>query len=143
MRFLCLYKPARPEGTPPTAEEMTKMGELINEMTAARVLLATEGCQPSINGSRVRFEKGVFTVTDGPFTESKELVAGFALIDVASRAEATGAISRATNANPTIRTSVPGPGAGSAITPAISTAAAKPTDTTRCHSGRSSPLRAR
>lgn len=88
MRFLCLYKPAQAEGTPPSPDHMMKMGQLINEMTKAGVLLATEGCQPSVKGARVRYEKGAFTVTDGPFTESKELVAGFAIIQAASKPEA-------------------------------------------------------
>jgi hypothetical protein len=52
------------------------------------VLLATEGCLPSAKGARVRLSGGKFTVTDGPFTESKELVAGFALIQVKSTEEA-------------------------------------------------------
>lgn len=88
MRFLCLYKPAEAEGTAPQPDEMMKMGQLINEMTQAGVLLATEGCLPSVKGARVRRENGTFTVTDGPFTESKELVAGFAIIQAASKAEA-------------------------------------------------------
>lgn len=88
MRFLCLYKKAQPEGVPPTPEEMAEMGQLIEEMSRAGVLLGTEGCQPSSNGARVRLSDGKFTVTDGPFTESKELVAGFALIQAKSLEEA-------------------------------------------------------
>ena len=82
MRFLCLYKPAEAEGTAPQPDEMMKMGQLINEMTQAGVLLATEGCLPSVKGARVRRENGTFTVTDGPFTESKELVAGFSIVNL-------------------------------------------------------------
>jgi hypothetical protein len=88
MRFLCVYKPSKPEGIPPTREEMTRMGRLIEEMVSAGVLLATEGCQPSAKGARVRQSDGRITVTDGPFTESKELIAGFALIQVKSKDEA-------------------------------------------------------
>jgi hypothetical protein len=88
MRFLCLYKPAAPEGTPPTPEHITKMGEFIEEISKAGVLLATEGCQPSDKGARVRLENGKVTVTDGPFTEAKELVGGFALVQVKSKDEA-------------------------------------------------------
>jgi len=51
-------------------------------------LLATEGCLPSAKGARVRLSGGKYTVTDGPFTESKELVAGFALIRANSKEEA-------------------------------------------------------
>jgi hypothetical protein len=64
------------------------MGNLIEEMTKAGVLLATEGCQPSSKGARVRYKNGKFTVIDGPFTESKELIAGFALFQVKSKEEA-------------------------------------------------------
>jgi hypothetical protein len=67
---------------------MAEMGKLIEEMVKAGVLLATEGCQPSAKGARVRLTNGKITVTDGPFTETKELVAGFALIQAKSKEEA-------------------------------------------------------
>jgi hypothetical protein len=73
---------------PPTREDMTRMGKLIEQMVSEGVLLATEGCQPSAKGARVRQSDGRITVTDGPFTESKELIAGFALIQVKSKDEA-------------------------------------------------------
>ena len=88
MRYLGIYRPAAPEGTPPTQEDIAKMGNLIEEMTKAGVLISTEGCLPSTKGARVRYSKGKFTVIDGPFTESKELIAGFALFQVKSRDEA-------------------------------------------------------
>ena len=88
MKFLGLYRPAAPEGTPPSQENMAKMGKLIEEMTKAGVLLATEGCMPSSQGARVRYSGGKFTVTDGPFAETKELIAGFALLEVKSKEEA-------------------------------------------------------
>jgi hypothetical protein len=88
MKFLGLYRPAAPEGTPPSQEHMAKMGQLIEEMTKAGVLLATEGCMPSSKGARVRYSGGKFTVTDGPFAETKELIAGFALFEVNSKEEA-------------------------------------------------------
>ena len=88
MRYLGIYKPTAPEGTPPTEHHMAAMGNLIEEMTKAGVLLATEGCLPSSKGARVRYSKGKFTVVDGPFTESKELIAGFALFQVNSKEEA-------------------------------------------------------
>ena len=88
MRFLCIYKPGVPEGAPPTQEEMTHMGGLIEEMTRAGVLITTEGCQPSAKGFRVRVDGSDFTVTDGPFSETKELIGGFAIIQVASKEEA-------------------------------------------------------
>ncbi|SRR6266536_4021917 len=88
MRFLCLYKPAKPEGTPPTQQEMAEMGKLIEESMKSGMLLATEGCLPSAKGARIRLSGGKFTVTDGPFTESKEVVGGFALIQAKSKEEA-------------------------------------------------------
>ena len=88
MRYLCIYRPSAAEGRPPTQDEMARMGNLIEEMTNAGVLLATEGCQPSAKGARVRLANGKFSVTDGPFTETKELIAGFALIKVDSKDEA-------------------------------------------------------
>jgi hypothetical protein len=88
MRFLCLYKPSKQEGTPPTQQEMTELGKLIEESLKSGVLLATEGCLPSALGARIRLSGGKFAVTDGPFTEAKELVGGFALIQAKSKQEA-------------------------------------------------------
>ena len=88
MRFLCIYKPSAPEGTPPSQETMTRMGQLIEDMTKAGVLLSTEGCLPSAMGARVRRQGSKVTVTDGPFTETKEIVGGFAIIKAQSKAEA-------------------------------------------------------
>ena len=88
MRFLCLYKPSKQEGVPPTQQEMVEMGKLIEEQVKSGVLLATEGCLPTAKGARVRLSGGKFTVTDGPFTEAKEVVGGFALIQANSKEEA-------------------------------------------------------
>lgn len=88
MRFLCLYKPNKQEGVPPTQQEMSEMGKLIEESMKSGILLATEGCLPSAMGARVRLSGGKFMVTDGPFTETKEPIGGFALIQVKSKEEA-------------------------------------------------------
>ena len=88
MRFLCLYKPAKPEGTPPSEGEITQMGKLIEESFKSGILLAIEGCLPSALGARVRLTKGNFKVTDGPFTEAKEIVGGFAIINAKSKEDA-------------------------------------------------------
>jgi hypothetical protein len=88
MRFLCVYKPSRAEGAPPTQQEMANMGKFIEELTQSGNLLATEGCLPSALGARVRLTDGKFTVTDGPFTEAKEVIGGFAIIEVASKQDA-------------------------------------------------------
>jgi len=88
MRFMTLYKPGKESDAPPTQKEMADMGQLIEEMAKAGVLIATDGLQPSSKGARVRISDGKFTVTDGPFTETKELIAGFAIVQVKSKAEA-------------------------------------------------------
>ena len=89
MRFLCIYKPGTPEtNAPPTPEERAAMGKLIGDMAKAGVLLGAEGCLPSSFGARVRLEAGAYRVSDGPFPDSSELVAGFCLLQVKTRAEA-------------------------------------------------------
>ena len=87
MKFLSIYKTAE-RNTPPTQEEMAAMGKLIEEGMKAGWLVATEGCLPSALGARVRRSSGKLSVTDGPFTESKELVGGFAILQVNSKQEA-------------------------------------------------------
>jgi|SRR5580698_6216025 hypothetical protein len=87
MKFLCIYKPSKPEGTPPTQQEMAEMGKFVEESFKSGVLIATEGCLPSALGARVRLSGGKFTVTDGPFTEAKEVVGGFALMRAESKPE--------------------------------------------------------
>jgi hypothetical protein len=67
---------------------MADMGQFIEQMAKAGVPIATEGCLPSAKGARVRLSNGKLTVTDGPFTESKELIGGFALIQANSKEEA-------------------------------------------------------
>jgi hypothetical protein len=75
-------------GTLPTPEAMAQMGKLIEDAMKAGYLLATEGCMPSSYGARVRLSSGTITVTDGPFTESKEVVGGFAILQANSKQEA-------------------------------------------------------
>ena len=87
MRFLSVYRTVE-RNTPATEDEMATMGKLIEEGMKAGWLLGTEGCLPSRLGARVRRSDGKVTVTDGPFTESKELVAGFAILKANSKEEA-------------------------------------------------------
>ena len=87
MKFLSIYKTAE-RTAPPTQEEMTRMGKLIEEEIKAGHLLSTEGCLPSALGSRVRLSSGKLSVTDGPFTEAKEVVGGFAILQASSKEEA-------------------------------------------------------
>ena len=87
MRFLSIYK-AVETNTPPSPEFVARMERLIEESMRDGSLVATEGCLPSALGARVRKSDGKVTVTDGPFTESKELVAGFAILEAKSKEEA-------------------------------------------------------
>lgn len=87
MRFLSIYKTAE-SGVPPTQEEMATMGKLIEDGMKAGYLLAVEGCLPSATGVRVRLSNSKLTVTDGPFTESKEVIGGLALLQASSKEEA-------------------------------------------------------
>ncbi|HZL87899.1 MAG TPA: YciI family protein [Pirellulaceae bacterium] len=90
MRFMGLLKADKHSeaGVPPRPELLEKMGKFIAEITQAGVLIATDGLQPSSKGARVKLSAGKFTVTDGPFVETKELVASYALFQVNSMAEA-------------------------------------------------------
>jgi hypothetical protein len=88
MRYLCIYKPAKAEGAPPSQTEMDKMGKYIEQSFMDGTLLATEGCLSSSLGARVRKSNGQFKVTDGPFTETKEIVGGFAIIQAKSKEDA-------------------------------------------------------
>jgi hypothetical protein len=87
MRFLSIYKTVE-RATPPTPEEMAAMGKVIEEGMKAGWLLSTEGCLGSALGARVRKSGSKLSVTDGPFTESKELVGGFAILKANSKQEA-------------------------------------------------------
>jgi hypothetical protein len=72
----------------PSEKLLADMGRFNEELVKAGVLLAGEGLHPSSKGARIRFKDGQRTVIDGPFTETKELVAGFWLIEVGSKEEA-------------------------------------------------------
>lgn len=90
MRIIGLLKADKDSeaGAPPSQELMEKMGEFIEEVTKAGVLLATDGLHPSSKGARVKLSEGKITVTDGPFIETKELAASYALFEVKAMAEA-------------------------------------------------------
>jgi hypothetical protein len=75
-------------GIMPTKEILTAMGKFNEELVKAGVMLAAEGLHPSSKGKRIRFEGGKKIITDGPFTETKELIAGFWLWQVRSMDEA-------------------------------------------------------
>jgi hypothetical protein len=97
MRFMVLV-PANADseaGVLPDQEILTKMGKFNEEMVKAGVMLAGEGLQASSKGARITFSGGKTTVTDGPFTESKELIAGYWLIQVKNKDEAIAWMKRA------------------------------------------------
>jgi hypothetical protein len=74
--------------TSPSEEEMARMGTLVEEGMKAGWLVATEGCLPTALGARARSTQSNVTVVDGPFTEAREVVVGFAILKVGSKAEA-------------------------------------------------------
>jgi len=91
MRFMMIVKANADSeaGALPSSEELATMGKYNDQLIAAGILLTAEGLQSSTNGFRVKFDgAGKTAVTDGPFTETKELVAGFWIIDVKSKDEA-------------------------------------------------------
>lgn len=97
MRFMVLV-PGSPEseaGQMPSTAELEAMTAYNEELVKAGVMLAGEGLHPTSNGARVRFEGRERTVVDGPFTEAKELIAGFWIWECASREEAIEWLKRA------------------------------------------------
>jgi hypothetical protein len=90
MRFAILRKADNDTeaGMLPTAELISAIGQYIEDMGKAGILLAGEGLKPTSQSARMKFSGGKPTVQDGPFTETKELIAGYTVIDVASREEA-------------------------------------------------------
>jgi hypothetical protein len=90
MRFMLLVKASENSeaGALPTEQELAEMGKFNEELVKAGVMLAGEGLHASSKGARVKFAGGKPTVIDGPFAETKELIAGFWIIQVRSRAEA-------------------------------------------------------
>lgn len=99
MRVLVMVKATAESesGAMPTTEELAEMGGFNEELVKAGVMLAAEGLQPSSKGARVRFSGKTRTVIDGPFTETKELVAGFWLWEVSSMDEAIEWVRRCPN----------------------------------------------
>jgi hypothetical protein len=97
MRFMILVKADKGSeaGVMPSTEILAKMGKFNEELVKAGVMLAGEGLAPSSKGARVKFEGTKRTVTDGPFAETKELVAGFWLWQCKSKDEAIEWLTRA------------------------------------------------
>ena len=99
MRFMVLVKANKDSeaGVLPDEKILTAMGKFNEELVKAGVMLAGEGLQPSSKGARVRFSGAKRTVVDGPFTETKELIAGFWILQVKSLEEAIDWVKRCPN----------------------------------------------
>lgn len=99
MRFMVLVKATRDSeaGKMPSNQLLTEMGKFNEELVKAGVMLAGEGLHPSSKGARVRFSGAIRTVIDGPFAETKELIAGFWLWQVKSKEEAIEWVKRCPN----------------------------------------------
>ena len=104
MRFMVIVKAtpeSEEEGALPDPELLLEMGKYNEELVKAGVLLALDGLHPSSKGARVKFSGKSRTVVDGPFTEAKELIAGFSILQVKSLEEAIEWVKRAPNCSPT------------------------------------------
>lgn len=88
MRFMSLYKPGFESTQAPSQEHIEAMGKLINEMIKAGTLVDTGGMQHSSTGFRVEKNGSQVTVTDGPFTEAKEVIGGYAILEARNREHA-------------------------------------------------------
>jgi hypothetical protein len=90
MRFMMMVKATKDSeaGVPPSPELMAAIGKLTEEGMKAGVVVEVGGLAPTSQGARVRVARGKVSVTDGPFTEAKEVVGGYAIIEAKSRAEA-------------------------------------------------------
>src|SRR5690348_12519821 len=99
MRFMLMVRAnaSSESGALPSEELLTEMGRYNDDLVKAGVLLAAEGLQPSAKGARVRFSGSKRSVIDGPFAETKELIAGYWLIQAKSKEEAIEWVKRAPN----------------------------------------------
>ena len=88
MRYLSMIRIDEKRGQAPSERLMQDMGKLIDEMTGAGVLISTAGLRPTAEGVRVRLRAGKLSQTDGPFTESKEVIGGYAVLEAKSMQEA-------------------------------------------------------
>jgi hypothetical protein len=102
MRFIAIVKASKDSeaGVMPSQELLAAMGQFNEEMAAAGVMVSGEGLHPSSKGARVKFSGDQRIVTDGPFAEVKELIAGFWMLEAASMEEAIAWMKRAPNPMP-------------------------------------------
>ena len=88
MRFLSMIRVDEKTGQVPSERLMTEMGKLIEELTREGKLIRTAGLRPTKEGARVRLRGGKLSTVDGPFTETNEVIGGFAIMDAGSMREA-------------------------------------------------------
>jgi len=89
MRFLSMIRVDETTGQVPSEQLMADMGKLMEELTRTGQLVSTAGLRPTSEGVRVRLHRGgSFSVVDGPFTEAKEVIGGYAILEAPSKAEA-------------------------------------------------------
>jgi hypothetical protein len=90
MRYMLMFKPDKepPPGEHACRQHLPEMAALIGDLKKSGVLISTEGLLGSDSGARIKYTGGKMTVTDGPFAEAKELIAGVAIVEVKSRTEA-------------------------------------------------------
>ncbi|HYL24361.1 MAG TPA: YciI family protein [Burkholderiales bacterium] len=88
MRFLSMIRIQENTGQVPSEQLMSDMGKLIEELTRTGRLISTAGLRPTSEGVRVRLRRGRLSAVDGPFTETKEVIGGYAIFEAQSKAEA-------------------------------------------------------
>ena len=88
MRFLSMIRLDEKTGKKPSEKLMQDMGQLMEEMTRSGQLIGTAGLRPTSEGFRVRLRNGKLTTTEGPFTETKEVIGGYAVLEAKSKEEA-------------------------------------------------------
>jgi hypothetical protein len=88
MRFLSMIRVDETTGQVPSERLMADMGRFMDELTREGVMIDTAGLRPTAEGVRVRLRRGKLSMTDGPFTETKEVIGGYAILEATSKAHA-------------------------------------------------------
>jgi len=88
MRFISMIRHEENPGKMPSEQLMSDMGKLMEELTRTGQLISTAGLRPTAEGFRVRLRRGKLSVSDGPFTETKEIIGGYAILEAKSKEEA-------------------------------------------------------
>jgi hypothetical protein len=88
MRYISMIRIQENTGQVPSEQLMSDMGKLLDELTRNGQLISTAGLRPTAEGVRVRLQRGELLVTDGPFTEAKEVIGGYAILEAKSKQEA-------------------------------------------------------